>query len=74
MKKKSIEDFLNDDSRVCFNDFKEQIKKRTEQYNVEKIGTEFINDIDNLMSNVLKKIKENFILVNRKTLEDASKE
>ena len=71
LKENSVSGFL-DSSDVIFSDFKEKITDVTENFKEKDLGKKFNDNIERLLTNILTKIKENFILVDRMTLEDGA--
>ena len=71
LKKNSVSGFLNSPD-VIFKDFKEKITDVTENFKEKDLGKKFNDNIERLLTNILTKIKENFILVDRMTLEDGT--
>lgn len=72
LKQKSVSEFL-EDNNVIFKSFKNKISVATDNFKEQELGQNFNNNIERLLVRILTKIKENFILVNRNTLEGGLK-
>jgi len=72
LKNKSVNDF-KESKNVILTDLKDKIKDVAEKNDISKLSDSFNENVDDLITQILTKIKDNFILVDRNTLEKAGK-